>query len=95
MYISGPIFGKIVDKRGPRIPLACAFTFLLTGYLGMRHFYDAGLLDGVTHISPASLIVLSFCSLLTGAGGSGGLSGAVNSTAKTFPDTAVGCFSKV
>lgn len=91
VYISGPALGKIVDKRGPRIPLASAFAFLLTGYLGMRHFYDAGLPDGVTHIFPSSLVILSFCSLLTGAGGSGGLAGAVNSTAKTFPDKAVSC----
>lgn len=89
VYASGPVWGKVVDKRGPRILLASAFTFLLSGYLGIRYFYNSGLPDGVAHLSPYSLVLLAFCSLLTGAGGNGGLTGSVNSTAKTFPDKAV------
>lgn len=89
VYITGPIWGKIVDKRGPRIVLAGAFTFLLAGYLGMRYFYASGLPDGVSHISTFSFVLLAFCSFLTGGGGNAGITSAVNSTAKTFPDKTV------
>ncbi|KIK81069.1 hypothetical protein PAXRUDRAFT_80832, partial [Paxillus rubicundulus Ve08.2h10] len=34
--ISGPIWGRIVDIKGPRIPLIGAFTFLLIGYSGIK-----------------------------------------------------------
>jgi len=55
----------------------------------MRHFYDTGLPKGTDHLSLLGFITLAACSFLTGAGGNGGLTGAVNSTAKTFPDQAV------
>ncbi|KAH6890095.1 hypothetical protein BKA70DRAFT_1329013, partial [Coprinopsis sp. MPI-PUGE-AT-0042] len=51
VYSSGPIWGRIVDSRGPRILLACGFCFLLGGYLGMKHIFDAGLSEGQTSIS--------------------------------------------
>ena len=69
--------------------MVIGFFSLLTGYLGIRHFYDGGLPEGET------IGVLSFCSLvvfafLTGIGGNGGLVGAMNTTAKSWPDHAVG-----
>ncbi|KAF9530910.1 major facilitator superfamily domain-containing protein [Crepidotus variabilis] len=88
VYLSGPIWGRIVDSRGPKILLACGFTFLLAGYLGMRYLFDAGLPEGVKHLSTPSFLLLSTFSFLTGAGGNGGLTSSVNSTAKTFPDKA-------
>ena len=40
---SGPICGRIVDSRGPRILLACSFVFLLGRYSCFRYLYDCGL----------------------------------------------------
>ncbi|EDQ98764.1 uncharacterized protein LACBIDRAFT_192361 [Laccaria bicolor S238N-H82] len=79
VYASGPIWGRIVDRRGPRILLACGFMFLLGGYSGIRHLYDEGIPDDAASLSTLGLF-------MTGAGGNGGLTSAVNSTAKTFPD---------
>ncbi|KAF7322348.1 NmrA domain-containing protein [Mycena chlorophos] len=87
VYSSGPFWGRIVDTRGPRIPIALAFFFLFGGYTGIRHFYDAGVPAGTT-ISTFGLGLLIACSFMTGAGGNAAFTGAVNSTAKTFPDRA-------
>lgn len=88
VYASGPVWGRIVDSRGPRILLAGGFVFSLLGYAGIRHFFDAGLLPSETALSTLNLAVLISCSWLTGAGGNGGLTSSVNSTAKSFPDRA-------
>ncbi|KAF8959541.1 MFS general substrate transporter [Flammula alnicola] len=88
VYSSGPIWGKIVDSRGPRILLACAFVFLLGGYSGIRYLYDAGLLDGIVSLSTIGVGILVMFSFMTGAGGNAGLVSSVNATAKTFPDKA-------
>ncbi|CAA7269647.1 unnamed protein product [Cyclocybe aegerita] len=88
VYSSGPIWGRIVDTRGPRILLAFAFVFLLGGYSGMRHLYEQGLPKGIMTLSTTAFVALATFSFLTGAGGNGGLTSAVNSTAKTFPDKA-------
>ncbi|KAJ7618509.1 major facilitator superfamily domain-containing protein [Roridomyces roridus] len=87
VYASGPFWGRIVDARGPRIPLGCSFVFLLLGYTGIRHFYDAGVPEG-TSLSSLGLGLLIACSFMTGAGGNAGFTGVVNSTAKSFPDKA-------
>lgn len=91
VYSSGPIWGRIVDKRGPRIPLIGAFVLLFLGYSGVKSFFDAGLPgDAQTAgLSTFSFILLVFCNYMTGSGGNGGLTSSVNSTAKTFPDRAV------
>ncbi|KAF9546306.1 MFS general substrate transporter [Agrocybe pediades] len=88
VYTSGPLWGRIVDKRGPRILLASGFVLLLGGYSGMRYLYNTGLPPGVESISFLGLCVLVLFSFMTGTGGNGGLTSAVNSTAKTFPDKA-------
>ncbi|KAF7364102.1 NmrA domain-containing protein [Mycena sanguinolenta] len=87
VYISAPFWGRIVDSQGPRIPLGFGFVFLFFGYTGIRHFYDVGVKGGST-LSSLSLGLLIACSFMTGAGGNAGFTGAVNSTAKSFPDKA-------
>ncbi|KAJ7775723.1 major facilitator superfamily domain-containing protein [Mycena maculata] len=87
VYSSGPFWGRIVDVRGPRIPLGFSFVFLSLGYTGIRHFYDAGVPADST-LSNLNLGLLIACSFMTGAGGNAGFTGAVNSTAKSFPDKA-------
>ncbi|KAF9460956.1 major facilitator superfamily domain-containing protein [Collybia nuda] len=88
VYSSGPFWGRIVDTRGPRILLISAFIFLLIGYSGMRHIYDAGVPTSATTISTFTFCLLVACNYLTGAGGNGGLASSVNATARTFPDKA-------
>ncbi|KAJ6606619.1 major facilitator superfamily domain-containing protein [Mycena vulgaris] len=87
VYSSGPFWGRIVDTRGPRIPLAFSFFFLFLGYTGIRHFYDTGVPAGST-LSNFNMGLLVACSFMTGAGGNAGFTGAINSTAKSFPDKA-------
>ncbi|KAL1939679.1 hypothetical protein VTO73DRAFT_9712 [Trametes versicolor] len=86
VYGTAPIWGGLVDRRGPRAPMIIAFFALLIGYLGIRQFYTDGLPEGVSEISTLSLCLLVFCGFLTGVGGNGGLVGAMNATAKSFPD---------
>ncbi|KAI6160520.1 major facilitator superfamily-domain-containing protein [Pisolithus thermaeus] len=87
IYVSGPIWGRIVDSRGPRIPLTTAFVCFLVGYAGMKRMYDEGT-DSGTSISPAHFALLVICGFLTGLGANAGLASAVNSTAKSFPEWA-------
>ncbi|KAK2459401.1 hypothetical protein APHAL10511_008588 [Amanita phalloides] len=88
VYSSGPIWGRFVDLRGPRIPLLSAFFLLLIGYYGIRHIYDQGLSPGETTVSVFTFILLVLFGLMSGAGGNAGIASAINSTAKTFPDSA-------
>ncbi|KAK7001642.1 NmrA domain-containing protein [Favolaschia claudopus] len=87
VYSSAPFWGRIVDSRGPRIPIFFGFIFLFFGYTGIRHFYNTGVDDGNT-LSSLGLGLLIACSFMTGAGGNAAFTGAVNSTAKSFPDRA-------
>lgn len=75
-----------------------SFLSLLIGYNGIRHFYDEftddppaqpSIMADVEKISMFSFCVLAFCSFLTGVGGDGGLTTAMNATAKSFPDRLV------
>lgn len=50
--------------------------------------YDDGLGYGTT-VSPLHLTLLVACSFMTGLGGNAGLSAAMNTTAKSFPSSAV------
>ncbi|KAH7916644.1 major facilitator superfamily domain-containing protein [Hygrophoropsis aurantiaca] len=85
VYSSGPVWGRILDAKGSRIPLAGAFICLLFGYFGIRHIFDAG---ADPYLSSLSLGVLIICSFMTGLGGNAGLGAAINTTAKSFPDSA-------
>ncbi|KAK0492757.1 major facilitator superfamily domain-containing protein [Armillaria luteobubalina] len=86
VYSTGPVWGKIVDSRGPRILMVASFTLLLLGYSGIRHVYDAGLRDDQSTITTLTFCMLALFGFMTGAGGNSALSGAVNSTAKSFPE---------
>ncbi|KAI0333452.1 MFS general substrate transporter [Cubamyces sp. BRFM 1775] len=86
VYGTAPIWGGIVDRKGPRLMMVMAFFSLLIGYLGIRHFFVNGLPDDDSSIGLFSFCVLVFCGFLTGIGGNGGLVGSMNSTAKSFPD---------
>ncbi|GLB33203.1 putative MFS general substrate transporter [Lyophyllum shimeji] len=88
VFSSGPIWGRIADLHGPRLPLASAFSLLLAGYSGIRFIYDAGVPASSTAIPSFSFCALVLCSFMTGVGSNAGLNSAVNSTTKTFPDKA-------
>ena len=87
-YLSGPIWGRIVDRKGPQILLACASICLFIGYLGIRQMYDDCMVDAST-VSPLRFALLVGCSFMTGSGGSAGLSAAMNATAKSFSSSSV------
>ena len=88
-YASAPIWGRIVDLRGPRIVLIISCVFVLGGYSGIKYFYDSGLAHGTNTLPALSFYILVLCSFLTGAGSLGGLTGAMNTTVKSFPDELV------
>ncbi|KAG6917475.1 hypothetical protein DXG01_002452 [Tephrocybe rancida] len=85
---AAPILGRIVDLRGPRILLASAFVLLLGGYSGMKTIFDSGVPTTSSSISTLTLCTLVLCSYMTGVGGTAGLTSAINTVAKTFPDRA-------
>ena len=88
VYTSGPVWGRIVDRKGPRIPLIGASVCLLVGYLGIKQMYDDGIGNGAT-VSPLHFTLLVACGFMTGLGGNAGLGAAMNTTAKSFPSSAV------
>ncbi|CAL1713245.1 unnamed protein product [Somion occarium] len=88
VYGTAPLWGKLVDSKGPRILLVIGFASLLSGYLGIRYFFDAGLPEGMTDLTIAGFCALVLCGFMTGIGGNGGLASAMNATAKSFPDRA-------
>ena len=88
VYMSGPILGRIVDKKGPRPLLITAFILLLSGYSGIRGIFDAGRGEG-EDLSRVRLVILVLCSLISGVGGHAGMASAMNTTAKNFPDNLV------
>ncbi|KAH7106945.1 MFS general substrate transporter [Auriculariales sp. MPI-PUGE-AT-0066] len=85
VYTSGPLWGKLVDSRGPLIPFTCGLVLLSTGYLGIRCFYE-GLLDFISPdgFSGLAMFLLLFFSICTGLGGNASFTAAVNATAKSF-----------
>jgi MFS family permease len=88
VYSSAPLIGRIVDATGPRYTLVGAFMLLLVGYSAIRNIYDNGAPPSGS-ISAFTFWLLVICSFMTGAGGNGGLTSSVNTTAKSFPDKAV------
>lgn len=86
--ISSPVWGRIVDRKGPRIPLIWASFFLFIGYLGIKKMYDDGTDDGLT-VSTLHLTLLVACGFIMGLGSHAGISAAINATAKSFPSSSV------
>jgi len=86
--ISGPIWGVLIDYRGPQPALASAFLNFLIGYSGTRFLYDRGLPSDQTSLSVLSFLFLVLCGFLVGTGDMAGSTTAINTTAKTFPDSA-------
>ncbi|EUC66581.1 MFS general substrate transporter [Rhizoctonia solani AG-3 Rhs1AP] len=88
VYCSGPIWGKVVDARGPRIPLLVAFVLLAFGYGGIRAFYTGAISMSETSTSRfnGDVAALFFFSLCTGIAGNAGITSAMNAAAKSFPD---------
>lgn len=88
--LSSPMWGRIIDSHGPRIPLACSFLFHIIGYAWMKQLYDAGLPPHAKTLPMMVFVALFLCTLLAGSGGVAADIASVNSTAKTFPDRARG-----
>lgn len=85
VYSTGPGWGRLADKRGPKIPIFSAGVLLLLGYMGIRLFYVIGVAEDET-FSTWKMCILVVLGIMTGAGSNGGLTGAMNATAKSFPD---------
>ncbi|KAK8846547.1 hypothetical protein IAR55_005633 [Kwoniella newhampshirensis] len=91
VYMSGPVWGKIVDSRGQRIPLFLGGLCCLVGYFLVHSFYTRLIPirpPYSTSSTPSNwrLSLLLFSMFLTGLGGSAGLASSVNAIAKSFPD---------
>ncbi|KAK7459439.1 hypothetical protein VKT23_009420, partial [Stygiomarasmius scandens] len=87
VYLSSPAWGMLVDRFGPKPNLFIGFCLLLVGYSGIRVIYDTGLPHSTTSLPTAIFLLLVLFSFMTGVGGNGGFSAALNATAKSFPDS--------
>jgi len=87
-YISGPVWGRIIDARGPRIPLIGAAACVFIAYAGTKRIYDDGI-GTSTSLSPVLFALLVVLAMFIGFGANAGLNSGVNTTAKSFPESAV------
>ncbi|GAA5970303.1 hypothetical protein JCM8115_003694 [Rhodotorula mucilaginosa] len=94
VYLSSPVIGRIVDKRGPKPTLVFAAIALTSGYLIIRAFYTTAAQDADDNMARsdhpggwfavAGVPGLVAAQLLTGMGSTAGLSSVGNSVAKSF-----------
>ena len=77
VYLSSPLWGRFIDKRGPQTALIVAAVLVPIGYAGLSMSYTG---DWGMH-STGVLFVLN---LLTGLGNSGGFTAAMNAQAKSW-----------
>ncbi|PWN44418.1 MFS general substrate transporter [Ceraceosorus guamensis] len=79
VYLSGPFWGRWVDKQGPKVALLVGSALVLAGFGGLSLSY--------THTAPfqdASPSTLAVLSLLTGLGNAGAFTAAMNAQAKSW-----------
>nr|ODO00874.1 hypothetical protein L204_01597 [Cryptococcus depauperatus CBS 7855] len=88
VYMSGPLWGKIVDSRGQKLPLLLAGCFCLVGYGLVHAFYTRAIpiRPSGADLSYPRLSLLLFAMFLSGCGGSAGLTCGVNAVARSFSD---------
>ncbi|TKY90442.1 hypothetical protein EX895_000440 [Sporisorium graminicola] len=77
VYLSSPLWGRFIDKRGPQTALIVAAVLVPIGYSGLSLSYTG---DWTVH----STGLLFFLNLLTGLGNSGGFTAAMNAQAKSW-----------
>lgn len=82
----GPVWGRIVDKRGPRIPLALGCIFLFSAYSGLRFIFEGGLPKSFETMPTSLFCLVALLRYIAGLGSNAGFMAAMNSTAKSFPD---------
>lgn len=78
VYLSGPIWGRLVDRTGPRPALLIGALLVLAGYGGLSLSYERRIWQNT------SLAFLSFLSLLSGLGNSAAFTAAMNAQAKSW-----------
>ena len=87
-YLSGPVWGRIIDARGPRIPLIGASACFFIAYAGTKRIYDDGI-GTPTSLSSVLFVLLVVLALFIGFGANAGLNSGINTIAKSFPESAV------
>ncbi|ORY24135.1 major facilitator superfamily domain-containing protein [Naematelia encephala] len=89
VYMTGPLWGKLVDSRGQRLPLLLGGICNAIGYFTVRAFVNHTIpLRSTPSGEPSSigLFFLCFAMFLTGSGGSAGIAASVNAIAGSFSD---------
>lgn len=77
VYLSSPLWGRFIDRRGPRVALIVAAILVPIGYAGLSASYTRK-----WHFH--STTVLFLLNLLTGLGNSGAFTAAMNAQAKSW-----------
>ena len=90
---AGPVVGRLVDSRGPRLVLSLGACAILAGYLSIRAIYDGGL-GKHSAFNAVGIYGLIAAEALTGIGSCCALSSSTNSVAKSFQSESVStmCF---
>ncbi|GAA5827437.1 hypothetical protein JCM3770_005837, partial [Rhodotorula araucariae] len=83
VYLSSPLIGRIVDRKGPKPTLVLAAVALTGGYVTIRAFYVTGE-DAGGLFARFGVPGLILAELVTGIGSTAGLSSAGNSVARSF-----------
>lgn len=80
VYLSGPFWGRLVDRKGPKIALALGAILVAIGYGGLSVSYQG------TVWPSTSLSALGMFSLFSGLGNSGAFTAAMNAQAKSWKE---------
>ncbi|GAA5866610.1 hypothetical protein JCM8547_005475 [Rhodosporidiobolus lusitaniae] len=83
VYLTSPLIGRIVDRKGPVPTLVFALVALSAGYLVVRLFYQGGTEAG-SAFDTLGVVGLAAAQFAIGAGSTAGLSSAGNSVAKSY-----------
>lgn len=79
IYMSGPLWGRWIDRAGPHGAVMAGAVLVLTGYGVLSRAYK-------NEWSELPVTVLAFFCLLTGLGNSGGNNAAINAQAKSWSE---------
>lgn len=93
VYLTGPFFGYLADRRGPRSLLFAGAVLLGIGYFGLFWSYESG--DPSSHHTAVPMPLLALFSFSTGLGSALGNTAGLNSVARAFVPATVSVKNRI